>query len=73
MPYESARSYDSDESTVETELSTVEDKKEEEKQDKFIACSTCGAKYKFLPASKAPEDIFPPQIQNNLPVENEKC
>jgi hypothetical protein len=65
MPYESARSYDSDESTVETELSTVEDKKEEEKQDKFIACSTCGAKYKFLLASKVPEDIFPPQKQNN--------
>jgi hypothetical protein len=38
-PYESARSYDSDASTVETVLSTVENKKEEEKQDKFIACS----------------------------------
>jgi hypothetical protein len=38
-PYKSARLYDSDESTVETELSTVEVKKEEEKQDKFIACS----------------------------------
>jgi hypothetical protein len=39
-PYESARLYDSEESTVETVLSTVEDKKEEEeKKDKFIACS----------------------------------
>jgi hypothetical protein len=43
------------ESTVETDLSTVEDKKEEEKDPKFIAC-------KFFPASKVPEDIFPPQL-----------
>jgi hypothetical protein len=62
-PYESARSYDSEESTVETVLSTVEDKKEEEEEeDKFIACSHCGSKYKFLPTLKVPEDIFPPQI-----------
>jgi hypothetical protein len=60
-PYKSARLYDSDESTVETVLSTVEDKKEEEEKDKFTACSTCSAKYKFLPISKVPEDIFPPQ------------
>jgi hypothetical protein len=56
MPYESARLCDSEESTVETVLSTVEDKEEEEKKDKFIACSTCGAKYKFLPTVKVPED-----------------
>jgi DNA-directed RNA polymerase subunit RPC12/RpoP len=62
-PYESACLYDSEESTVETELSTVEDKKEEEKEDKFIACSHCGSKYKFLPTLKVPEDIFPPQNQ----------
>jgi DNA-directed RNA polymerase subunit RPC12/RpoP len=59
-PYESARSYDSEESTVETVLLTVEDKKEEEQEDKFIACSHCGSKYKFLPTLKVPEDIFPP-------------
>jgi hypothetical protein len=59
--------YDSDESTVETVLSTVEDKEEEEKKDKFIACSTCGAKYKFLPTSKVPEDIFPPQMFDDKP------
>jgi hypothetical protein len=58
--YESARSCDSDESTVETVLSTVEDKKEEEEEDKFISCSRCGSKYKFLPTLKVPEDIFPP-------------
>jgi hypothetical protein len=62
MPYKSARLYDSDKSTVETELSTVEDKKEEEEKDKFTACSTCGAKYKFPPISKVPEDIFPPPV-----------
>jgi hypothetical protein len=44
---------------VETELSTVEDKKEEEKQDKFIACSTCGAILQVSPNIKGPEDIFP--------------
>jgi hypothetical protein len=43
-PYKSARLYDSEESNVETVLSTVEDKEEEEKKDKFIACSACGAK-----------------------------
>jgi hypothetical protein len=58
--YKSARLCDSDDSIVEIILSTVENKEEEEKKDKFIACSTCGARYKFFPTSKAPEDIFPP-------------
>jgi DNA-directed RNA polymerase subunit RPC12/RpoP len=57
-PYKSARSYDSEESTVETVLSTVEDKKEEEKEDKFIACSHCGSKYKFLPTLKRSQRTF---------------
>jgi hypothetical protein len=34
--FESARSYNSDESTVETELSTVEDLKEEEKEPNLL-------------------------------------
>jgi hypothetical protein len=58
--YKSVCLCDSDDSTVETVLSTVENKEEEEKKDKFIACSTCSAKFKFLPTSKVPEDIFPP-------------
>jgi hypothetical protein len=68
MPYESARLYDSEESTVETVLSTVEDKEEEEKKDKFIACSTCGAKYKFLPTSKVPEDSRMPSRRRDILV-----
>jgi hypothetical protein len=59
--YESARSCDSDDSTVETVLSTVENKEEEEKEKHLFACSHCGTKYKFLPTLKVPEDIFPPQ------------
>jgi hypothetical protein len=65
--FESARSHGSDESTVEKEESTVEDKKEV-KFDKLIACSTCGAKYKFLSASKVLEDIFPPHGSSSLVV-----
>jgi hypothetical protein len=64
-PYKSARSYDSEESTVETVLSTVEDKKEEKKKTNLLPVAIV-AKYKFLPTLKVPEDIFPHQIKLTL-------
>jgi hypothetical protein len=62
--YESARSYDSDDSTVETELSSYIDKKTQEKPTQVAVCTTCGSLNVFLPAPKVSEDIFPPHSQS---------
>jgi hypothetical protein len=64
--YESACSYDSDESTVETEKATIDNKKTQEDDHQTLFFTSCGAKNLFLPATKVPEDIFPPHGSSSM-------